>query len=168
MLQEICRIKIGAKQAIQRIDPAKALEEIGPETKAAALTKLLDDEDNGVCNLAEVALKQIDSEANSTVKILVQDFNDGDEDARINIAKALGEIGPQAKQAVPFLIQGLKDMDNGVRHNVAKALGNIGPEAKDAIPGLIQLLEDESWIVRDSAEVALRQISSEDKKTDKT
>ena len=119
---------------------AKALENIGPESKAAvpALIEALKDRD--VRTRAAAALGKIGPEAKLAVPALIEILKNKDRnvvwDAIVQrrAVYALGNIGPEAKLAVPALIEALKNKDKGVRRAAARALEKINTtEAQKAL-----------------------------------
>ena len=93
----------------------------------------------------------------------IQTLREGDKDARMEAAFALGDIGCGAKSAVPVLVETLDDDYDSVRMAAIYALGRIGPGAKDAVVPLTEILESESGdaILRESACSSLGDIGPE-------
>jgi HEAT repeat protein len=115
---------------------ADGLASLGPKAKPAmgALIKAL--ADRGVTGSADLALKNIGSDA---VGPLVKAMKDNPFRGRIILI--LAEMGPKAKAAVPALIPLLKDKSEFVRSPARTALARIG---EDAVPALVEILADKN------------------------
>jgi HEAT repeat protein len=174
-----------------RLGALAALEQIGPEAKAAvpALVDAMKDHDGKVRLGALAALEKIGPEAKAAVPALVDAMKERNPEQRYLAVKVLGRMGPEAKDALPALanaskdgdakvrdaaigalaaavtMQGLtellKDKDPAIRSGAARALRRIGPKAKEAVPALTELLKDKDWEVQIAAASALLEIGPE-------
>jgi HEAT repeat protein len=134
---------------IVRFNAARALQHVGPHTKAAlpALTAALGDRDPEVREAVYVALRQIGPEAREA---LVQAFRqEGKAYSRAEVIGALGKFGPEAEAAIPDLEAALGD--DSLRLAAIQTLGTIGPAAKTTLPALEKAFKDKDPNIRRAA-----------------
>jgi HEAT repeat protein len=116
----------------------RSLGRFGTLAQEAApdLTKLLTD---GTLRAeAAVALVQVDpAQADKVVPLLLKDFQEGEDQIRLEAADALARLGPAAQTAAPALVEALHD--RAATQAAAQALQGIGAAAA---PSLAKLLKD--------------------------
>lgn len=141
-----------AADAQVRAHAAERLGRLGAEGRLAvpALLLALQDEDDMVRRLAQIALTQIGPPLPADLGVLVAALNsDQPLPARVYATTALAALGMEAKPATGALVKALRDSDAGVRKSAAFALGKIGPSARDAsYKTLLDALRDADREVR--------------------
>jgi HEAT repeat protein len=144
---------------IVRFNAARALQHVGPHTKAAlpALTAALSDSDPEVREAVYVAIRQIGPEANQTLLEALR--QEGKAASRAEIIGALGKFGPQAAVAIPDLEAALGD--DSLRLAAIQTLGKIGAAAKTTLPALEKTFKDKDANVRRAALEAMGMIGRE-------
>ncbi len=136
-------------------------------SSAAALARLLRDDDVSVRIAAANALEAMGKYAEGTQAALAQAATAGDAEPRIAAMHALAALGPSAVQAaLPQLIEVLsqRDADSKVLVAAAETLAELGPAARGAIPSLRRLIGHEDSDVRAAASEAILSISNENRR----
>ena len=115
-----------------RAAAAYALGKIGPTARNAlpALKKALQEPSSYLRGQVAVAIWRIDSDAETTLPVLLQEMPRTIEDSKWDWIIAVGEMGPRAKEAIPQLTNELKqDKKVWIREHIINALIKIDPEA---------------------------------------
>ncbi|NLE37734.1 MAG: HEAT repeat domain-containing protein [Pirellulaceae bacterium] len=153
------------KRSSVRSNAACALQDIGPEAKAAVpfLIPLLRDRDELVRERAIWALCAINGDSVLTIPALLECQEDSNFNIRVAATSALGAIRPMAPVALEEVIRALRDEDGDVQRAAAKALARLGDEAIPAIPALTEMLKSRKSyryshpvVLRPVAEIAAR------------
>jgi HEAT repeat protein len=131
----------------------KALADLGPDAAPAIpqLARMLNEAGTG--NSAAWALVQIGT---NSLPVLLDALTNGNTNARLEVAGAIGWLREAAEEAVPGLVECMKDDDSGVRGNAIAALQAIPKRPEIAVPALIAALADPEASVHDNADTVLR------------
>lgn len=126
------------------------------EAPVAALTGLLDSNDETVRQVAAYLLGTIGPSAANAVPALRQLCDHAGGATRVHAAEALARIDAGSDAAVDLLTAALTDRDEETRWLSAIALGGVGQEHRDqAISALTAALQDPSDDIRSVAALAL-------------
>jgi HEAT repeat protein len=131
----------------------KALAALGPDAAPAIpqLARMLNEAGTG--NSAAWALVQIGTKS---LPVLLDALTNGNTNARMEVAGAIGWLREDAEEAIPGLVECMKDDDSGVRGNAIAALQAIPKRPEIAVPALIAALADPEASVHDNADTVLR------------
>jgi HEAT repeat protein len=131
----------------------KALADLGPAAAPAIpqLAQMLKEGRN--CNAAAYTLASIGTNA---LPALMDALTNGNRNARLEVAGALGGLREAAEAAVPALVDCTRDEDSAVRGNAIAALQSIPKRPDIAVPALIAALADPEASVHDNADTVLR------------
>ncbi len=125
------------REKIIREYAASTLGEIGPPAKDsfAALTVLLNDNEDWVRYQAVVAIGKVGTDSSKVVPLLEGVFRRPNEDRFVRKAAlaALHHADPQGKMAVPLLIEGLQSPDAEIVAGAAQTLGKFHARARSAV-----------------------------------
>ena len=125
---------LGSQLESVRRNSASALGNLGPAANSGVpkLVELRHDEDFMVRILATVALWQIQHRQES-LRWLGEMLHGGQENARREVAMALGRLGRDAAPATADLVELLRGPDPDTARAAAWALGQIGPKALEPL-----------------------------------
>ena len=113
--------QLRSDKALDRLDAAQSIGEMGPEAVAAAQVPL------------------------------ARALRDPDPIVRVAAIRTIGSIGPRAIPVMPAIVRALKDKDPSVRMYAAAAMGMIGPKASIASRRLAAAEKDDDADVRAAA-----------------
>jgi HEAT repeat protein len=160
-LISLCRQRAAGSDAALRAEAAKALGNIGTESRVVLpeLVRLLkEDVDAGVRTEAARALGKIGEAASTATDVLVAVMGDrhGGDKLRGEAAWALARVGPLAPGTAAALGAAADDRSGNVGVRAAEALWKVSPEGGRAVLALAARLDDPA--VRLAAAQALYRI----------
>jgi len=131
-----------------------ALEELGPEAKAAipALIQMLGTKGpttNDFSPVAGTAFLLLPKMAPKSIPPLIGALSSNDLQVYALAAGALGEIGPQASVAIPVIQRRLADTNVMVRVGAARVLGQLGADPTVFMPTVVESLRDPDFTFLD-------------------
>jgi HEAT repeat protein len=120
-------IELVRTNAERRWEALRALEQIGPQARAAVpiLVELLSSPDTELAFQARDALRPIGGWGDRALPTLIKLLTDDRYMARGMAAKLIGEIGPKARAAVPYLQGAIADENCYVRTLAEHALQSL-------------------------------------------
>jgi HEAT repeat protein len=121
----------------------------------ALLVKGLTDPNASIRSSSALALGDIGTPAQGTLKELAKRLDDENDRVRCNAAGAICQIVhvaqapvPGHKEVVPNLVKALQDSDQYVRGHAVRALSTISPRDKDVLRAIAPLAKDKEVGVR--------------------
>ena len=139
-------------------DPVAAIKKHLPKT-VSGLLEVFSSEDGLVKRCAGEALVKMGPSAHLAPPVLLDRYQQGDEDAEWVI---LGLAASAGSSAVPPLSAALTDAHRRIRLKAAEALGGIGADAFASVAGLRNLLHDPAPDVVVTSALSLRKIDKRD------